>query len=117
MPVDELAEQVLAYINTARITLGHDPIPDIRKGKTGFQHCPIANSLKDVVDEVGVTCSGIVGASDQIKKIAEAWNVESSRWANDFSTISFQFMSVGFIEFICDFDTGKYPEYEERTVE
>lgn len=113
MPVDELTEEVLAYINTARILGGLKPLNDIRKGVVNKKcQCPVANSLLDLDPLISVDCATISCDSKNETLFKTVFNSSNSwNYGNAGNYISI-FTPRCFNEFINKFDTLQYPQYQ-----
>ena len=103
---DALVEEVLSYINSARILAGYIPLNDLRKGIKGKErYCPIAKSFSDWIPDISIE-GGESGYGDQAQLVAKAFKSDraSQNYVNNPDCFEY------FIEL---FDDGKYPQYEE----
>ena len=103
---DALVEEVLSYINSARILGGYEPLNDLRKGiKRKKHYCPIAKSFSDWIPDISIEgCDSAYG--DQAQLVAKAFKSEKASHNYVYNPDCFE-------DFIELFDAGKYPQYEE----
>ena len=109
---DALVEEVLSYINSARILAGYIPLNDLKQGrKNKSAFCPIAMSLKDFIPGISIEyeTSAYGDQSELIvksfKSIKSPLEGEEDSWVENPDC---------FDEFIELFDEGRYPQYEEK---
>jgi hypothetical protein len=101
---DEIVEEVLAYVNSARILAGKKPLVDLRSGfKSKASNCPLVNSLKELSTEsITIDAHSIIMTSTLAKICIQAWQTKvcgETSLFDDYCEVQIPEVFTSFIDF------------------